>query len=468
MLPTAPAKTYYETVSMCPACAATVPGRVVGRPAGVFVARECPDHGPFEGIVCSDVAWFEGLARFDVEPVKPVRPPGRTARGCPEDCGLCPAHRQIAGTAAIEISNRCNADCPVCLADNRRTFELSPEQVRSMIDAFLRTQETVDAVAVSGGEPTIHPRIFDILRVLDRPEIGRILLNSNGVRIANDDGFLDELARHRNVYVSLHFDGAGARRLRGTGAEVQERALERLGRWGVAVAPLVLAAQGVNDGDLGRIVTSLLARSSVRSVVLSMMCYAGANGSRFPGDPLTRLTIPAALDRIEEGSERRLRKRDFIPLPMPNPMCAAVGYFLTVGGEITPLIPMADLDEVVRCLRNANFARVDEDIERLIRGTIDRIYSRPGEFPDAPRLLAKFRDLLSALFPEGRPLDAGRQRAVVEERVKTVYLMQFMDPWTFDSKRLCKCSCQHLLPDGRIVPSCGYYAYHRRFDARFR
>ncbi len=45
--------------------------------------------------------------------------------------------------------------------------------------------------------------------------------------------------------------------------------------------------------------------------------------------------------------------------------------------------------------------------------------------------------------------------------------MQFMDPWTFDARRLTRCSCQHVLPDGKIVASCGYYAHHRRFDPRF-
>ncbi|SPE60573.1 hypothetical protein SBV1_460032 [Verrucomicrobia bacterium] len=45
--------------------------------------------------------------------------------------------------------------------------------------------------------------------------------------------------------------------------------------------------------------------------------------------------------------------------------------------------------------------------------------------------------------------------------------LQLMDGWTFDTERLSKCSCQHLLPGNRRVPSCGYYAYHRQRDPRF-
>ncbi len=44
---------------------------------------------------------------------------------------------------------------------------------------------------------------------------------------------------------------------------------------------------------------------------------------------------------------------------------------------------------------------------------------------------------------------------------------QFMDGWTFDTQRLSKCSCQHLFADGHRIPSCGYYAYHRKRDPRF-
>ncbi|MBI4918221.1 MAG: radical SAM protein [Acidobacteria bacterium] len=465
--PSGAQRTYYETVSMCPTCSELVPGRVVGRPDGVFVARECPAHGPFEGLVCSDTAWFEGLGRFDVEPVRPGHPRATAAAGCPRDCGLCPEHRQIAGTAAIEISNRCDADCPVCLADNRGTFELPVDEVRAMVDSLLAAQGFVDALTLSGGEPTMHPDILEILAALDRPEIGRVVLDTNGLRIAEDDRFLDALARRR-VMVSLHYDGSGARRLRGVSAEVQERALARLLRWGIPTAPLVLAVRDVNDGELGTIVASLLTRSpAIQSVVVSLMAYTGANGSRFPGDPRRRLTIPAALELLDGGSAGNLGRRAFIPLPMPNPVCAAIGYFLVMDRELTPLIPLADVDDVVHYLRNMNFARDDGGLERLLRDGVDRVYAHPEAYPDSERLLRKFRDLLCTLFPQGRPLEADRRRAVVEERVKVVYLIQFMDPWTFDSVRLSKCSCQHLMPDGRIVPSCAYYSYHRRLDPRF-
>jgi hypothetical protein len=68
---------------------------------------------------------------------------------------------------------------------------------------------------------------------------------------------------------------------------------------------------------------------------------------------------------------------------------------------------------------------------------------------------------VEGLFPrDGRV--AVDQKVVAEESIQTVFIMQFMEGWTFDTERLSKCSCQHLLPGNRRVPSCGYYAYHRQ------
>lgn len=461
-------KTYYQTTTLCPECDAFLPGQVERLDDAVFVTRTCPEHGYFKGLVCSDPAWFESLADFDVAPVKPSRHGRPAARGCPADCGLCPSHRQIAGTAAIEISNHCNAKCPVCIADNQGTFELSPDDVRRMVEDLFTRQDHLDVLTLSGGEPTIHPRLFEIIDMLKEMKIPRIVLNTNGIRISDDDAFLDELARREGVYVSLHFDGSAARTIRGTAVSRQQRALERLARWGIDCVPLVLAVEGVNDHELGTLTEDLLTRSpAVKTVILSMMAYAGQRGSHFAGDAQRRLTIPAALERVETGSGGRLRKRDFMPLPMPNPMCAAIGYFLVQDDDLIPIIPLAGVARTREFLANSHFGEPSAAFERFFREVIDELYINADTIPGAQRLLAHLRKLLQKVFPVGKPIAEAERRRIVEAHIKAVYLMQFMDKWTFDSVRLQKCSCQHLLPDGKVVPSCGYYAYHRQFDSRF-
>jgi hypothetical protein len=449
---------------MCPHCEELMPGEVVGDARGVFVVRDCPEHGHLEGLVCSDRAWWDGLGRFDVEPQRPRAPQQRTVKGCPEDCGLCPAHRQSAGTTAIEISNACNSTCPVCLADNRATFSMTPAEVRDVVARAIREQGPLDVLTLSGGEPTIHPHFFDILDALAPLGIGRIVVNTNGIRLAEDDAFVARLRDH-GVYLSLHYDGRGARALRGVDPAVQERALQRATGAGIGVVPLVLAARKVNEHELGDLALGLLARPQVKSLILSLMAYTGSRGGRFPVDPTTRLTIPGALACMEAGSGGRLCQRDFMPLPMPNPVCAAVGYFLVDEEGVLPLLPAAGVDRMIDCVKNQHFAKADARFEAFFRETIDRVFAEAG--PDAADTLRRCKRFLGRLFPTDREVAPGARAALAEEGIKTVYLMQFMDGWTFDAKRLAKCSCQHLLPGGLTIPSCGYYAYHRRRDARF-
>lgn len=458
---------YYRMTTLCPLCNELMPGEVRATEHGVLVSRQCPKHGRIDGLVCSDIGWYESLPKFDVPPVKPPHARTLTAKGCPQDCGLCPAHRQKAGTSAIEITNRCNNACPVCIADNQATFDLSPGQVMDIVEEAIRTQGSLDVVTLSGGEPTVHPHLFEILDALERSKVGRVAVNTNGIRIAKDDAFLERLAGYGKVYASIHYDGAGAKALRGTDQEMQERALDRLCQRGIGVVPVVLAARGVNDAELGAVVVRLLRHSpAVKSAILSLMAYTGHGGAAFPGDPRSRLTIPGALDAIEAGAGGVIAKRDFMPLPMPNPICAAIGYFLVDGTDVTPLIRYAGVDRVLAFTQNSHFAAADERAEQFFRETIDHVYAHAAA-DDVDVVLPRLKRFVKRLFPQGHALPPDARAKIVEESIKTVYLMQFMDAWTFDSHRLAKCSCQHLLPGGVRIPSCGYYAYHRRFDTRY-
>jgi uncharacterized radical SAM superfamily Fe-S cluster-containing enzyme len=461
-------KLYYDTRSLCPECYELVPGKVVAKGEQVFVERTCPKHGFFEALACSDRTWYERLPLFFTDTVKPANPLEAPRKGCPEDCGLCGSHTQVAGTAAIEISNSCNGECPVCLADNQKTFELSVAEVQEAVNAVLKNQKHVDVVTLSGGEPTIHPKLFEIIESLDRPEISRIAINSNGIRIAKDEEFVKHLAKMKKVYVSLHYDGPNAKALRGIDHQTQTAAVEQLQKHGVEMAPVILAAKGVNDKDLGWIVEKLLLTyPSIKGIVLTLMTYTG-KGEKFPGDPKTRLTIPEALDCIEEGTAGRIKKYDFMPIPMPNPMCASIGYFLLMDGELTPLIQFGEIDQVVNHVKKGHFGTLTPEFAQFIRDTIDRVWAHPDQFPQSDKLLKKLKRLLTELFPQGDAISNEEREKRAAQYLRIVYLMQFMDSWTYDSKRMTRCACQHVLPGGKIVPSCGYYTYHRRFDPRFK
>ena len=460
--PGRPEKIYYPTTTLCPVCEKLIPGEVASIENRIFVIRNCAEHGYFEGLICSDREWYENLDQFDVTPVKPAYSKNEALRGCPEDCGLCSAHQQIAGTAAIEISNKCNMSCPVCLADNQDTFELSVADVEKMVETMFRSQDYVDAFVVSGGEPTIHPQLFEILEVLDRPEIGNIAVNTNGLRIASDDAFLDKLAEYPRVNMCLHYDGENSAKIRGIRPAIQKKALERLDQWNINATPVVLAVKEVNEHEIGDITSDLLTRNNVRSTIISVMTYAGSRGSIYSGQQNIRLTIPDVLNALYMARGGVFNKGDFIPLPMPNPICAAIGYFLVMDGEITALNPLIKTEALVEQIKNSHFGKINEETESFFREVIDNIYANPNRYENSEKLLGKFRFLIKTIFSGS----AENMEEQLKKYIKPVYLMQLMDRWSFDSVRLTKCSCQHVLRDGRIVPSCHYYTYLRRFEER--
>jgi uncharacterized radical SAM superfamily Fe-S cluster-containing enzyme len=64
---------------------------------------------------------------------------------------------------------------------------------------------------LSGGEPTLYPWLGELLDEVAARPVVRILVNTNGLRIAQDDELVALLARHRErVEVYLQYDGSSA------------------------------------------------------------------------------------------------------------------------------------------------------------------------------------------------------------------------------------------------------------------
>jgi uncharacterized radical SAM superfamily Fe-S cluster-containing enzyme len=143
----------HEITSMCPHCLETIPGRVTSTPAGVVMHKTCAKHGEFESVIATDVASYERMRRSPRIVKRPPRVRMPEARGCPDDCGLCPAHDQHTCLAIVEITTRCNLPCPVCLADSTsKGAELSREQVLSALQTLIDTEGQPVPLQFAGGD----------------------------------------------------------------------------------------------------------------------------------------------------------------------------------------------------------------------------------------------------------------------------------------------------------------------------
>src|SRR5262249_59942498 len=109
---------------------------------------------------------------------------------------------------------------------------------------------------LSGGEPTLHPDFFAVLDMVRSRPVRHVMINTNGLRIAQDADFVAQLAeRKRALEVYLQFDSLERDALMNLrGADLRRGpapALENLERHGISTTLVVTVKRGVNDGEIG-------------------------------------------------------------------------------------------------------------------------------------------------------------------------------------------------------------------------
>lgn len=110
--------------------------------------------------------------------------------------------------ANIMITSACNLRCPYCFANefvNVEANHIEPDAFAAALD-FVLGDGTQRHVGLIGGEPTLHPRFKELLRMViaDR-RAERATLYTNGLRV---EPFLDEL-RHPKFSLLVNVNGPG-------------------------------------------------------------------------------------------------------------------------------------------------------------------------------------------------------------------------------------------------------------------
>jgi len=259
-MPDRPYVFYELTNSLCGICHRKVEAKVAIEGDNVYLRKWCPEHR-FQKVLISTDAEYYKLCRQTLKPGQmPLRFNTPIAHGCPFDCGLCPDHEQHSCLALIEITDQCNLTCPICYSDSspHRPTHRSLEQIEFMLDALVRNEGKPDVVQISGGEPTIHPRFFDVLDLAKTKPIKHLMLNTNGVKIARDPEFARRLAGYLpNFELYLQFDSlrpGPLLALRGQDlTDVRRKAIERLNELNLSTTLVVTLKKGLNDDEIGEI-----------------------------------------------------------------------------------------------------------------------------------------------------------------------------------------------------------------------
>lgn len=445
------------TRTICPTCRRVLDGHVLLRQNKVYLRRTCPEHGRVEALIYGDAEAYVSAARFNKPGTIPLTFSTEVERGCPYDCGLCPDHQQHTCLGIIEINSACNMACPLCFADAGPGFSLTLSEVEDILDGLLAAEGNPEMVQFSGGEPTIHPELIAMLRAARARGIPHVMINTNGKRIAQDDGFLADLAELRpSIY--FQFDGFDAETyqiIRGEPDILAEklRALDRLAAIDCDVILVPAVERGVNEHELGRILRFALDHPAVRGVNLQPAFHAGRFADH---DPLRRITIPDLLRAIEAQTEGLFTVSDFVPVPCCFPTCNSVTYAYVDGETVTPLPRLLKIDDYLDYVAN----RILLDAGAALRAALEGLWSS-SVVPGSEHAAEQFRLTCTAC-----DLPAGLNLGELSRKMFMVMLQDFMDPWTFNQKNLMKCCKEILLPDGKQIPFCAYNTLGYREQAR--
>ena len=449
---------FYElTRSICPDCRRVIDAQVILRNNKVYMRKRCPTCGPFEALVYGDAEAYVANGKYNKPGTIPLAHGTPVAHGCPHDCGLCPDHQQHACLGIIEVNSACNMDCPLCFSTAGPGFSLSLEEVEGILDDFVRTEGTPEVVQFSGGEPTIHPQIIDFIKAAKARDIRFVMLNTNGKRIARDDSFVEQLAELKPAFY-FQFDGFEKRTaltLRGEENIIEERirALDKLAAAGLYVTLVPAIERGVNEHEVGRIIDFAVSHPAVRGVNFQPAFHAGRHLGH---DPMQRITIPDILRLVEEQTNGRFVRSDFIPVPCCFPTCNAVTYAFVDGDRVVPLPRIVNVYEYLDYLAN----RVVPDFSLEIRGALEGLWSSSavaGSQKSAEQL---------SISCEACGLPDAVTVGDLSEHILMIMVQDFMDPWTFNQKNLMKCCKEFLLPGGKQIPFCAYNTVGYREQAR--
>jgi uncharacterized radical SAM superfamily Fe-S cluster-containing enzyme len=466
--------TYFGlTVSICPTCHKTVPGSLKERDGKIYMSKSCPDHGRFQTLIASDAALYHETQRSTSPSLMLKQYQTGTKHGCPQDCGVCPEHEQNNSVPVIEITNVCNLDCPICFADNHHDYMMSMEEYEKCLDILEASGSDVDILVLTGGEPTAHPKLCEMVeRAYRRPRIARVALATNGILLAKKEQLVADLAKV-GAYVLFQLDSTDPKKntvLRGKEmTDYREKALANLEKHQVQTSVLMTVIRGLNDDEIGDILKFTLSKPFLRGFEVQTMSYTGSGGRTMKFDPMDRITGTDLIHSIDAQSGGLVRIKDFVPMAHPHPNCVAITYVLTLlDGHSVPFLRFTDPDLYNAAIKNAFIAKPDERHEHLLQEMIDCVYARQHELEHGPMILATLKAMLAELYPANGPLGDRERIRLVEKYVKNVFLHNYMDDHSFDAAVLRKCTSMQIIPDGRMIPNCGYRVIHRKSDPRWQ
>lgn len=434
--------TYYDfTISLCPVCLQRIDAKIVFEDNKVFMRKTCRKHGFFKTLIATDIDYYKNTRNYNKASEMPLHFNTKTHYGCPYDCGLCTDHEQHSCLTVLEITDRCNLSCPTCYAMSSPHYgrHRTVQEVEAMLNTIVANEGQPDVVQISGGEPTIHPGFFEILDIAKSKPIRHLMVNTNGIRIARDPGFAEQLAGYMPDFeLYLQFDSFKPEVLKAMRGEdlsaIRMKALEKLNQLNLSTTLVVTLQKGMNDDEIGAIIKFALQQPCVRGVTFQPVQEAGRldNMDTVNG----RITLTEVRQKILEQSPV-FAANDLIPVPC-NPDALVMGYALKLAGQVFPLTRYIDPAHLLDNSRNTIVYEQDAQLQQHLL----KLFSTGVSVDRSSESMHQLLCCLPEIYAPGLKYD----------NLFRIIIMRFIDAWDFDVRAIKK-SCVHIVhKDGRIIP----------------
>ena len=439
-------------------CLRDVPATVFEEDGRVWIRQRCTRHGEHRALLASDAGEYGRLRQY-----VPDRSGANSCCGPGEICGPGEVAGPPVCALLLEITQACNLKCPTCFADAQGHDFMATDTARRRLDTFFQKQPRLDILMLSGGEPTIHPRFAEILDLALSYPVDRVVVNTNGLRLAQSPALVETLAAHKErveLYFSFSsFRAAGHEHFYGRDLRREKTdALEKASAAGLFTTLVPTVERGVNDDEIGDLYRFGLSLDTVTGLTFQPVMDTGRYQHGYSASD--RLTLTDVVRALEEQTNGALLRSDFVGLPCSHPDCCALTYgFLDAAREtIMPLPRHLDVSRYLDLFAD----RIS--FSGMVAGAARRVWSDVAHLRGRQTL----RDL-GVLFARGGLRDVLpllRDPDAFGRRVFRIVVKPFMDAHTYDQKRVEQCCTKILTADGSAMSLCEFNVFHRGRKSR--
>lgn len=422
-----------RTKSVCPVCLRVLEAQKTVGEHGIYLNKTCPEHGAFSALIWEGSIKEYFMCNGESSAIDPPVNGKEPQRGCPNDCGLCSAHLRKGCCMLLELTRRCNLECPVCYASAGKCGDdPSIEEIERQYD-FLMAHGGPFNIQLSGGEPTLREDLPEIIWLGRQKGFTFFQLNTNGIRLAAEPDYAKSLKAAGLNTVFLQFDGmsdAVYEALRGRPL-LREKlaAIESCAAAGLGIVLVPVIAPGVNEEEAGGILRLAMTRMPyVRGVHFQPLSYFGRYALKRAERPVT---IPRMLRLIEKQTEGMMKYADFCGGGAESPYCSFHASYMRRGDGSLRLLGR----------RGGSCCTTSDDSRSSVAGQWS----------------------WAEWDTEAAQKKSGAETASLDEFLEyarrntfAVSGMVFQDAYDLDLERLMRCHICEVDPRHGMVPFCAY------------